>query len=185
VAKTFGMLEHPGLNEVLTGIHKLDECLRSISDIIVGNMKLEAIMETPGIENISILPSGHIPHNPAELLDTPMMVELMTQIRNRYDIVLFDSPPILPITDATLLAGRVDGVVLVYEAGRTSRSALQRVKVQLENAGANILGVVLNHINPEVEAASNFPYYYKYKYYKYGYYYGEPSAGKKHAPETI
>jgi Mrp family chromosome partitioning ATPase len=63
-----------------------------------------------------------------------------------------------------LLSPKVDGVILVYEAGRTARSVLLRAKTQLESAGAKILGVVLNHIRPESEATMNYPYY-KYKYY--------------------
>ncbi len=158
------MKEEPGLNEVITKVVDLDESLRNISDIMMGDMKLNKIMETPGIENIYILPSGHISMNPAELLESKEVDGLIDELKNRFDIILFDSPPVLPITDAVLLASKVDGVILVYEAGRTARSVLLRTKMQLESAGAKILGVVLNHIKPESEAALNYPYY-KYKYY--------------------
>jgi tyrosine-protein kinase Etk/Wzc len=165
IARTFGLKEEPGINEVVTKVVALDSALRSISDIMLGDMKLDNIMETPGMENISILSSGRIPMNPSELLESRQMHTLIDELKSRFDVVIFDSPPVLPITDAVLLAAHVDGVVLVYEAGRTARSALLRTKAQLESAGAKILGVVLNHIKPETEAAVNYPNYRRYKYY--------------------
>lgn len=175
IARTFGLKEEPGLNEVLTKVVTLDSAIRSMSDIMLGDMKLDNIMETPGMENISILPSGRIPMNPSELLESGQMHSLISELRSRFDVAVFDSPPVLPITDAVLLASKVDGVVLVYEAGRTARSALLRAKAQLESAGAKILGVVLNHIKPETEAAVNYPHYGRYKYYGEE----EDKAGKK------
>lgn len=170
VAKTFGMYEEPGLNEVITNICTLDECLRNMTDLMLGDMNLVDIMRTPGIENIFILPCGHIPHNPAELLVTDKMKVLEEELKKRFDVILFDSPPVLPITDACLLSSKVDATVLVYEAGRTSRSALSRVKGQLEASGAKIIGVVLNHTSKEIEINLTFPYY-KNKYYNYYNYY--------------
>ncbi len=164
IARTFGLKEEPGINEVITKVVNLEDALCNASDIMMGEMKLEKIMETPGIENIAILPSGNIPMNPAEILESKEMDNLMDELKNRFDIVLFDSPPVLPVTDAVLLASKVDGVILVYEAGRTARSVLLRAKTQLEAAGAKILGVVLNHIKAESEVTLNYPYY-KYRYY--------------------
>lgn len=163
IARTFGLKEQPGINEVITKVVDLDDALCNASDIMMGEMKLEKIMETPGIENICILPSGNIPMNPAEILESKGMDSLMDELKNRFDIILFDSPPVLPVTDAVLLAAKVDGVILVYEAGRTARSVLLRAKTQLEAAGAKILGVVLNHIKAESEVTLNYPYY-KYRY---------------------
>jgi capsular exopolysaccharide synthesis family protein len=172
VAKSFGLCEEPGLNEVLTKVKSLDEVLCGISDIMMGNMQMDEVMKTPGIENLSILPSGRIPARPAELLNSRDMQSLITELTKRFDFVLFDAPPVLPIADAMLLAPKVDGVILVYEAGKTVRSALLRTKSQLEGAGGKIIGIVLNHIKPGSEMASNYPYYYKYKY-------GDVKAGKK------
>ena len=166
VAKNFGVRQLPGLSEVLTKSVTLDEALRNIADIILGKMKLDKIIETPGMEYLSILPSGHIPHNPAELLESKRIKDLIDELEKRFDIILFDSPPVLPLADAILLAPHVNGVVLVYEAGRTAKSALLRAKLQLESTGAKILGIVLNHTRPETESAAGYPYYYyRYKYY--------------------
>lgn len=175
VAKSFGLKEEPGLSEVITKVTDLDKAFLNVSDIMLGEMEFDHIIQTPGIENIWLLPSGHIPANPAELLESKDVPHLIDELKRRFDVILFDSPPVLPITDASLLCPNVDGVVMVYEAGRTARSALLRAKIQLESAGAKILGVILNHIKPESEASPSYPYYYKYKKY----YYGE-KTGQKH-----
>lgn len=176
LAKTFGIKREPGLNEVITGTVKLEDALRNISDIMLGGIQLEEIMKTPGIENIWVLPSGHLPLNPAEVLESKELPKLIEEIRKRFDVILFDSPPILPITDASLLASKVDSVIICYEIGRTARAALLRAKIQLESVGAKISGVVLNHIAPQTETVAAYPYYYRYKYR----YYGKEESGKKH-----
>jgi tyrosine-protein kinase Etk/Wzc len=180
LAKTFGIKREPGLNEVITGTVKLEEALRSVSDIMLGDMQLDDIMKVPGIENIWILPSGHLPFNPAEVLESKELSKLIEDLKRRFDVIFFDSPPILPITDAGLLAPKVDSVVICYEIGRTARAALLRAKIQLESLGAKISGVVLNHITPQTEAMAPYPYYYRYKY---RYYEKEDKSGKKRKTE--
>ena len=167
LAKSLGIKKEPGLNEVITGTVKLEDALRSITDIMLGDMEFSEIMKTPGIENLWILPCGHVPPNPAEILETRELQELIEELKKKFDIILFDSPPALLVTDASLLASKVDGVVLCYEIGRISRDSLLRAKTQLEAAGANISGVVLNHISPQTEAMTPYPYYYRYKYKYY------------------
>jgi len=167
LAKTLGIKKEPGLNEVVTGTVKLKDALRSIADIMIGDMELHEIMKTPGMENIWILPSGHVPPNPAEILETEELQKLIEELKKKFDVILFDSPPTLLVTDASLLASKVDGVVLCYEIGRIARDALLRAKIQLESAGANVMGVVLNHIAPQTEALTPYPYYYRYKYKYY------------------
>ena len=170
LAKTFGLKKEPGLNEVITGTSRLEDAVRSIADIMLGDMELRHVMKTPGMENIWILPSGHVPLNPAEILESAELQNLIEELKKKFDVILFDSPPALLVTDASLLASKVDGVVLCYEIGRMARDALLRAKNQLELAGANISGVVLNHITPQTEAMTYYPYYrYRYRY-KYRYY---------------
>ena len=74
------------------------------------------------------------------------------------------SPPVLPVADAALLASKVDGILFVYEAGRTSRNSLLRAKEQIEVAGGKILGLVLNHTKVNIEVIANYPYYKRYRY---------------------
>ena len=167
VAKTFGIHREPGLTEIVTGTADLEDALKNISDIMLGNMQLDEIMKGPGIENIFILPVGQLPRNPTEILESTELSELVEVIKKRFDVILFDSPPVLPVTDASLLASKVDGVVLCYEIGKTARDALLRAKVQLESVGAKILGVVLNQIKPQTEIMTPYPYYkYKYRYHE-------------------
>lgn len=167
IAKTFGLKREPGLSEFISSSAKVSDCLRNISDIMMGDIPLEDVIKSPGLGNIWILPSGHITSNPAELLESAKLPNLIEELKQEFDIILFDSPPLLSITDASLLAPKVDGVILCYEIGRTARGALLRAKNQLELVGANISGLVLNHIAPQTETIESYPYYSRYKY-EYG-----------------
>jgi tyrosine-protein kinase Etk/Wzc len=168
LARTFGFTREPGLNELVMGTAKLDQILKNITDIILGDMRFEDVCRTPGIENIWIIPSGALPANPVELLESKAMEQMIESLKAQFDVVIFDAPPVLPVTDASLLASKTDCTVIAYEIGRTSREALQRTKVQLEAVGARIAGVVLNHTRPQTEALSSYPYYYRAKYGYYG-----------------
>jgi capsular exopolysaccharide synthesis family protein len=169
LTRTFGIKKEPGLTEFLTGAVDLDQALKSITDIMLGEMQFDEIMsQSPGLENVWILPAGRLPSNPAEILGLKKTAELIEELKRRFDVVIFDSPPVLPVTDASLLAPKMDAVIIVYEVGRTSREALLRSKIQLESVGAKIVGVILNNTKPQAEAASGYPYYYHYKYGYYG-----------------
>ena len=166
ISRSFKIKSKPGLTEVLSGTAKLKEAIRDITDIIVGDMPFEEVMKPSGLRSVWLLPSGDIPANPAELLASKEMGFLVKQLREEFDVVFFDSPPILPVTDASLLAPLVDSVILCYEVGRTSRDALLRAKIQLEGVNANIQGVILNNSRPQAEPISAYPYYrYRYRYY--------------------
>ncbi|HEO64142.1 MAG TPA: hypothetical protein ENN78_02615 [Candidatus Omnitrophica bacterium] len=166
IASTFGVKKEPGLSEVLGKRVSLNKALLNVSDIMLGNIKLDEIMRAaPGIENLWILPSGHITANPAELLESEELARLIDEAKKRFDFVIFDSPPVLPVTDAVLLASKVDSTVLVYEAGRIARGALLRAKAQIEAAGAKIKGVILNHIKSGAETTLSYPYYKGERYY--------------------
>jgi len=175
LAKTFAVKKEPGLTELIMGTVGIEDAVRNISDILLGDIPLDKIIATPGIENVWVLTSGHLPLNPAEILESPKLLGLIEDFKKKFDVVFFDSPPVLPVTDASLLASKVDSVILCYEIGRTARAALLRTKVQLESVGANISGVVLNHIAPQTEIITAYPYYYRYKD---RYYEGDKPGGK-------
>ncbi|MCK5427380.1 MAG: AAA family ATPase, partial [Thermodesulfovibrionia bacterium] len=165
VAKTFGINREPGLTDLLKGRVTFKEALKKLSDFAVADMKYnDEIRKYPGIENMWILPSGRIPPNPAEILEFKNLKDLIEEMKQKFDFIFFDSPPVLPVTDASLLASKLDGVVLCYEIGKISREALSRAKVQLESVGAHISGVVLNQIKLQTKAMAPYPYYYSYKY---------------------
>ncbi|MFA5118450.1 MAG: polysaccharide biosynthesis tyrosine autokinase [Candidatus Omnitrophota bacterium] len=166
IAKTFGIKKEPGLNELLTGTIPLEEALKNVTDLMMGEMNFEEIRMTPGLENIWLLTSGRLPFNPAELIESRELNNVIEKLKMKFEVIIFDSPPILPVTDASLLAPKIDCVVVVYEIGRTSREALIRAKGQLESVGAKIAGIVLNHTKPQTEAIATYPYYsHKYRYY--------------------
>jgi len=118
-------------------------------------------------ENLSLLPSGIIPPNPSEMLGSPRMEYLLSRLQEMYDVLVIDSPPLLPASDALVLAPKVDGVLAVVKVGFLNRNMVGKAIEQLRTAKANLLGVVLNHVDTKREGYYN--YYYKY----YSKYYGE------------
>jgi capsular exopolysaccharide synthesis family protein len=107
-----------------------------------------------------VVTTGQLPPNPAELLGSKRMQKLVAALKEQTDIIIFDTPPCLPLADAHILARQVDGVVLVVDAGGTRRDAASKAKEALERAGGRMLGVVLNRVNPRGNS-----YYYHYYYY--------------------
>lgn len=108
-------------------------------------MKAPPFQDT-GIPHLRLLPSGPLPPNPSELLGSRRMGEIITFLSQEADIVLFDAPPIIAVTDAAVLASRVDGVLLVINAGTTKREHAQRAKTLLEKVNARLVGAVLNNV---------------------------------------
>jgi protein-tyrosine kinase len=119
----------------------------------------EAVQDTV-MENLNILTSGPIPPNPSELLASNAMKQLLKEAYKLYDLVLFDSPPILAVTDAQVLANLSDGSIMVTSSGFTDRDAAVKAKELLENAKSKLLGAILN--NKQVNEKSYY-YYYSYK----------------------
>jgi len=153
-------LRHPSVYKIF-GIKKKP----GITDILAGTITWREALQDPGIDNLRILAAGPYPPNPSELLQSQEFDELLAELRQEFDIILFDSPPILPVTDAAIIASKVDAVVLVYFVGKAAREALLRAKMQLENVNANIIGIVLNDIKAEGKLAYTYYYHYQYKYY--------------------
>jgi succinoglycan biosynthesis transport protein ExoP len=115
------------------------------------------------VEGLRVLPSGELPPNPAEIMGSQHMQQLLHQLAQEVDVVLIDSPPVLPVADATALAQAVDGVLLVLEAGHTRRGAARQAVESLRQVGANLVGVVLNAV-PTHKGS----YYYYFYHETYG-----------------
>lgn len=143
VHKIFGMHSAPGLTSYL-----------------VGEVELDKIIRDTGIPNLSVIPSGPVPPNPAELVGSKMMKEFVDWAKKEYDMVLVDAPPIVAVTDAAILSTLVDGVLLTVASGDVHKELAQHAKSLLEKANANILGVVLNRINPTEQRSYQYYYYY-------------------------
>ena len=167
VSSVFGIEQIPGLTDVIMGNYEWRNVVKSISDFMMGNMTVEEVMMTPGMDNLNIITSGTYSPNPAEIIGSRGMGEFMKQVRAEYDMVLVDAPPVLAATDAALWSSHVDATVLVYQVGKIARGALKRAKMQLDAIKTNIIGVVLNGIRAEV--STDFTYHdYYYYHYRYG-----------------
>ena len=126
-----------------------------------------SIVHQTEIEGVSVIPSGPIPPNPAELLGSPKMTILLKELENYYDYIIVDSPPILVVADGSILASQVDGAIIVADGTSTRSSALHASLNTLKNTQVNILGVVINKLK-----RARFGYGYGYYYYSYRGYYG-------------
>ena len=170
IHRFFGIEREPGLSDILVGNAQWRDCVRGVADILMGRFEMEDVMAAPGLDNLHIIEAGPIPPNPSELLSTQAMTDFLSAVAAEYDIVLVDTPPILPVTDSAIVAGKADGVLLVYQAGKVGRLVLKRAKTHLESARAEVWGVVLNDLQTEVSG-------YTYTHY-YTHYYGEETPGE-------
>jgi len=158
IHKTLGMGPHTGLSNVLTGSATLEN----------------AITRSSVLPNLFILTAGTPPPNPAELLASANMRDVLAQLREEYDHIVIDTPPSLSVTDAVVLSPRADAVVLVIRSGQTTKQALRRSRDILTQVNAKVVGVLLNAVD-----LSSPDYYYYYEYQgKYARYYrDEDSSG--------
>lgn len=162
-------------------IHKIIRLAnrRGLSDLFVQNqVYLDGAVQKTEIQNYYALTSGSLPPNPSELLGSGKMVDIIHQLEDQAELVVIDTPPLLAVTDACVLAPRVDGVLLIIKPGVTKLAACKQAVEQLRHVGAKILGVVLN----EIEIKRSRYYYYHYRGYYYAYYdtYGESPSGNNH-----
>lgn len=133
--------------------------LRGLTNILVqGEPVSEVAHETP-VNGLYFVPSGPVPPNPSELLASNRMAKLLKEVQGHYDIVLLDSPPMIAVTDSSILATRVDGVMLVVKAGVTRVDLVRNAIEQLKKANANFMGVVLNQVRVP---SHDYQYYYYY-----------------------
>jgi len=151
IHKTLGMGPRSGLSNVLTGSATLQQ----------------AISRSPILPNLAVLPAGTPPPNPAELLASSNMRDVLEELRGQYDHIVVDTPPTLSVTDAVVLSPRADAIVLVIRSGQTTKQALRRSRDILMQVNAKVSGVLLNAVD-----LSSPDYYYYYEYQgKYSQYY--------------
>ena len=155
--KTFSVPRSPGLTEV-----------------IVGEAELENAVNKTEVPNLFVLGSGQFPPNPSELLGSSAMRKVLAEARDQFDVILFDSPPLLAVTDAAVLSTMVDGTVIVVRMGSTARQAVRRALGQLHAVHGRVLGAVMNDVDLRKSS-----YYggYGYAYYAY---YGSEANGNGH-----
>src|SRR5579871_958871 len=165
IHKTLGMGPRSGLSNVLTGSADLQQ----------------AITRSPVLPNLSILPAGTPPPNPAELLASSNMRDVLEELRGQYDHIVVDTPPTLSVTDAVVLSPRADAIVLVIRSGQTTKQALRRSRDILMQVNAKVSGVLLNAVD-----LSSPDYYYYYEYQgKYSRYYRDDDSKHDDDDEDI
>jgi capsular exopolysaccharide synthesis family protein len=118
-----------------------------VSSLIVGEGSLERAIKSTDVPNLFVLPCGPLPPNPAELLHTRAFSELLGKLRERFDCVLLDSPPLGPVSDALVLSKQTDGILLVLKAGATHREQAKRAIRSLRDVKARVIGALLNHVD--------------------------------------
>ena len=149
-----------------------------LTDLIVGKCEAWAAIHTTRFAGLMVLPCGYVPPNPAELLGSARMRDIVRALRGHYDWVLLDTPPVLAMADTPVLCPTVDGVVLVVAAEESGRPAVQRAIDQIQGVGGKIIGVVLN----KVDLARNSYYYGQYYGEYYRSYYSEGSRARERKP---
>lgn len=144
-----------------------------LSDVVVDTKVSvsEQVQET-SIENLYLLSSGALPPNPAELLGSSRMKAIIGDLESDFDLVIFDSPPVLVVADSVILGSYVDGVIIISDVGRTRSAELKRSVEELQRGRANVVGVVLNRVSSRASG-----YYYNHNYYYH--YYGEEGEQKR------
>ena len=142
-----------------------------LSNVLTGSATLKQTIQPSFLPNLSILPAGTPPPNPAELLASTNMRDVLEELRGQYDHIVVDTPPTLSVTDAVVLSPRADAIVLVIRSGQTTKQALRRSRDILTQVNAKVSGVLLNAVD-----LSSPDYYYYYEYQsKYSRYYREES----------
>jgi len=163
IHKTLGMGPRSGLSNVLTGSATLQQ----------------TITTSPILPNLFIMPAGTPPPNPAELLASSNMRDLLAELRQQFDHIVIDTPPTLSVTDAVVLSPRADATILVIRSGQTTKQALRRSRDILTQVNAHVAGVLLNAVD-----LTSPDYYYYYEYQgKYSHYYQEEAASPGNAEE--
>ena len=148
-------------------------CIRDSSNVLTGSATLQqTITRSAILPNLSILPAGTPPPNPAELLASPNMRNTLEELRGQYDHIVVDTPPTLSVTDAVVLSPAADAIVLVIRSGHTTKQALRRSRDILMQVNAKVSGVLLNAVD-----LSSPDYYYYYEYQgKYSRYYRDDES---------
>jgi succinoglycan biosynthesis transport protein ExoP len=141
------------------------ERAQGLSTLLSRNAEIDSAIQKLPIPNLSLLPCGPIPPNPAELISSEKMKELIATLSGRYNHILIDSPPLMYVTDPLVLSTLVDGVILVVHGGKSTRGVVRQSREMLTNIGAKLSGVVLNNVNLRYQSYSDFAYHSYYQDY--------------------
>ena len=136
------------------------------SEYLVGDVEdFSNVVRQTKVENLSLVTAGGLPPNPSELLGSKKMSLLVDQLEKEWDIILFDSPPLVAVTDTSMISGEIDALIMVVKAGQTDKAALERALDTISNARSPLIGVILNGASSETLAGKYSYYYSYYSYY--------------------
>lgn len=149
-------------------IHKIFEVNREpgLTDILIGDQDFDKVIQKPGFEGLNLITTGNLPPNPAELLGSSSMRKLIEKLSQKYDKIIFDSPPTIAVADASIISTMVTDTLLVTSYSNTDVRALKRAKQQIQDVGGDIAGTVLNLVKRKRGYGyGNYYYQYYYSYY--------------------
>ncbi len=133
-----------------------------LTTVLIGKAELADAIQSWGRSGLDVIASGTLPPNPAELLQSKAMSTVMEQLRKRYDVVIVDAPPVLPVTDAALIAAQTSGAILVLRHGHTTRDQAVQARERLDSVGAAVLGTVFNFVPHRAKSSYGYGYGYGY-----------------------
>jgi capsular exopolysaccharide synthesis family protein len=139
-----------------------------MTNLLVGQVKQSDVVQRWGRKHLDLLPAGQVPPNPSELLGSEAMKKFLAKAEKDYDVVLIDSAPLLPVTDAAILSKMTGGVVVVVAVGKTTKPQLSAALGHVETVGGRVLGFIMNKI--PTKGVDAYRYRYSYKYGSYGNY---------------
>ena len=157
-------LRRPALHRAIVSLN--GENSQGISTLLTAQGSVDEVLRDTDIEHLKVITSGPIPPSPTELLSSNRMHQLLDELTARFDLVILDSPPVLGLADAPLMAALVDGVIIVIQSDRSRRGSLKASLRRLRSMGTNILGGVLTKFDPS-DMGNRYSEYYGYNYYQY------------------
>lgn len=156
-------MRNPGIHEYFNTHNNY-----GLSNLLAGDLNISKAVQKTSVEGLWLITGGAVPHNPSELLCSHYMREFVDKISELYDIILMDAPPVLAVTDSTLIASLVDGVIIVVKKGVTGIDMARNAKYQLQKAGAGIIGVVLKDVKIRKDDYRYYHYQVKKRNYSHG-----------------
>lgn len=152
-------------NSVMTGVFRSRTKIAGLTDFLAGQSSLEQIVYSTDIPHLDIIESGQVAPNPTGLLQSKNFETLMLSLRQRYDYIIVDTPPIGVVIDAAIVSQHCDGTVLVVEASANSRKTVNKAQEQLQQTGKPFLGVILNKFDVKLEEYGSYGVYGSYGEY--------------------
>lgn len=129
-----------------------------LSDLLTNALSVDDVLQRVGESDLYVIPAGVLPPNPSELLGTPQMADLIRELEDRFDLVIFDSPPVLPVTDPAVLAHQTGGLLLVSAVGKVGRPEVRDALLELTRVAVNVLGIVVNMLPEASTSMSGYGY---------------------------